>query len=393
MAFSSGVQNNLNDILRRKPTNSSTPVQTAPSKSAKFKPAAPGLPPNVSLRKQASVTLPSFSTPGFGKPKHNVSHPGPGLQEAISISSNSTPSPGIKRSSSDSYIAAEAQPSKRVKLKELTEKENHFRPDRESRMKDKGKSRSEPSRTNPEVEDDEPWTKMEIGEPNPFAMIDRDFPKFCHPPPQYVLPAEPVTKYPDLLSKSTEQLNNILLFNHEANRQNMEAICNYHSGEAKKEDIFTLEAIKSLLNNRISAINELVKYREETARSLHSSVSIAPTHPQARHHTPSYPTPRDKLQPTPPPTALTSTTTSYEATSYASSSTVREGSTVSTRDSTFISLTRFRAVMMRCGQTWSMLQWNVSVMPHLRCDLVSQRLNSVDRMQWNSSKTWDEFFG
>lgn len=97
---------------------------------------------------------------------------------------------------------------------------------------------------------------MQNSEANPFAMLNRDFPKFCRPPV-----AAPVTKYPDLLSvrlklfslglfphtrkkKSTEQLNNFLLFNHEANRQNMEAICKYHSGEAKKEDIHTLDAIK-----------------------------------------------------------------------------------------------------------------------------------------------------
>jgi hypothetical protein len=44
--------------------------------------------------------------------------------------------------------------------------------------------------------------------------------------------------------KSTTQLNNILLSNLEHGAQNMEAICNYYSGKAAREDIYTLEAIK-----------------------------------------------------------------------------------------------------------------------------------------------------
>ncbi|KAJ6606656.1 DNA helicase [Mycena vulgaris] len=331
--------NNLEDVLRHT-SNAPTSFNAVQPKAAKFKPATSNSisasSSNLPLRKQPSTTLPSFSTPGFGKSRTIGSHSRSSFPEAINISSDSTtPSPGIKRSSSDSRISSDYQPSsKRLK----SEKENLILPSARARAneKGKGKSKAPSSRSKVEVDDDdEPWNKMEVRDQNPFTTLDQDFPKFCHPPAQATTPAEPSTKYPDLLSKSVDQLNKLLLSNHEAKSQNMEALCNYHSGHVKDEDIYILEAIKSLLNDRIGAIKEMLKYREDTA-SAHSYASTTPA-PASRHQTPAA-IPPDIHRLASPATTGISTARSFEASSYASTSVVREGSTVSTRDSTFVSV-------------------------------------------------------
>ncbi|KAJ7632318.1 DNA helicase [Roridomyces roridus] len=242
----SSVQNNLGDVLKARTANptSSVPAAAQP-KPAKFKPATSNS-ISASIRKQPSTTLPSFSTPGFHKSRSNVSH-------ATSISTSSTPSPGLKRTSSDSQIASESLPSKRPKYG----KENV-----EIAARSKGKAKAEP--VIDADDDDEPWKRMELGETNPFTILDRDFPQFC----QAAAEAPPATKYPDLVSKSTEELNTILLFNFEADRQNMASILDYHSGDAKKQDICTLDAIKSVLNDRIAAIKEMLAYRERVPSAI-----------------------------------------------------------------------------------------------------------------------------
>ncbi|KAJ7093077.1 hypothetical protein C8R44DRAFT_397610 [Mycena epipterygia] len=336
MSQSGALQNNLDEVLRRKVTNTSTSLHATHPKTAKFKPAASisAAPSNPSrkdstnctfipqysrqVRKQASTTLPSFSTPGFGRARTSGSHSRSTFPEPISISSDSTPSPGIKRSSSDSYISTESQPSsKRLK----SEKENLFRLDASARTNEKGKGRSNavPSRPKAkELDDDKPWTRMETSESNPFAMLERDYPTYCRPPAETPQPAEPSTKYPDLLSKSTEQLRDILLYNHEADRSNMEAICNYHSGHDKKEDILTMEEYKDILSRRIIAIKEMLKYREEKekARDVQSYASAIPSAPPTRHQTPSVIVPPRLAS---PPMTGFSTARSYDAIqSYAS---------------------------------------------------------------------------
>ncbi|KAJ7156117.1 DNA helicase [Mycena crocata] len=347
MSQPGALKNNLDDVLRRtNPTASSHSAVPVP-KAAKFKPATSKseTPSSAPVRKQASI-LPSFSTPGFGKSRLSASNSS--FHEAINISSDSSPSPGIKRSSSESHLASDIQPSKRVK----SDKENAFQADSHSRIHDKGKGKakvSAPSRPKVELDDDEPWHKMDISETNPFKILDRDYPQYCppvqptrpkEPPIPLTRPTEPTTKYPDLLSKSKEQLNNFLLANHESNRQNMEAICNYHSGHAKTEDIHTLEAIKSLLDDRIAGIKDMLKYREneKAVDARHSPIPPVSV-PASRQQPPSYVAP-DIRRPASPPIQVSSTARTYEATSYASTSTstVREGSTVSTRDSTFISV-------------------------------------------------------
>ncbi|KAK7023808.1 ATP-dependent helicase [Favolaschia claudopus] len=311
------LKTNIDEVLRHKTTNSAFSLHAAQPKTVKFKPATSN-PTSTSvpnpLRKQASTTLPSFSTPGFGK--SSGSHAKPTF-EPINISSDSTPSPGVKRSSSDSFILSEQPSFKRLK----SEKENISKStSSHGRNEDaKGKSRKAgPSRSHIDDED-EPWKRMKTPEPDPFKMLDRDHPMYSLPMDCATPPPEPQTKYPDLLSKSNDQLNNILVSNHEYSRQNMEALCNFHSGRAVKEDIYTLEAIKSLLDERIRGIKAMLAHRETNTDSVysHGSISAAPT----RQQTPTV---------VAPPT-LTSVTTAYESFSYASTShiTTRQHSTVS----------------------------------------------------------------
>ncbi|KAJ6547228.1 hypothetical protein B0H19DRAFT_1032845 [Mycena capillaripes] len=341
MSRAGALKNNLEDVLRHTTTNPSTSSHAAQPKSAKFKPAtsnSASAPPSNALRKQASTTLPSFSTPGFAKSRPSGSHSRTSFHEPISISSDS-PSPGVKRSSSDSHISSDQPSSKRLK----SEKENLFQPDSCSRVNDKGKGKAKtvPSRSTLE-DDDEPWNRMKTPEPDPFKMLDRDHPRYCLPPTpaSSTRPAELKTKYPDLLSKSTAELNSILLSNHEYSRQNMEALCRYHAGQAAKEDIYTLEAIKTLLDDRICGIKEVIVHLEEGAYGVHftglATSSVTPT----RQQTPPRATSSDTRRPASPAPIIASNAQSYEAISYASTSTsvLREGSTVSIRDNTFTSI-------------------------------------------------------
>ncbi|KAF7359469.1 ATP-dependent helicase [Mycena sanguinolenta] len=302
------LKTNIDEVLRHKTTNSTPSL--AQSKSAKFKPAtsnSASAGPSNSLRKHATATLPSFSTPGFKK-SASSSNSRAALHEPINISSDSTPSPGIKRSSSDSHIASEQPSSKRLK----SEKENLFQPDPYSRPNDKGKGKAAPLQSTVD-DDDEPWNRMKTPEPNPFKMLDRDHPKFCVGSATPAPPVHPDTKYPDLLSKSTSQLNSHLVSNQEYSLKIMEALCDLHAGRAVKGDIYMLEAIKSLLDDRIRGIQEILAYRERGAEDVHTneSISVAPT----RHHTPAH------LAPASPAVVPRSMTRSYEDISYASTST------------------------------------------------------------------------
>jgi bloom syndrome protein len=122
----------------------------------------------------------------------------------------------------------------------------------------------------------------------------------------------------------------------------MEALCNFHSGRAAKEDIYTLEAIKfvlpfsfaaqpdnlwprSLLDDRIRGIKEIIAHREGDADGFHSNASISMA--STRQPTPATPPPGIQRRPASPP-LVAAMTRPYEDTSYASTSTYTVSSTV-----------------------------------------------------------------
>jgi hypothetical protein len=154
-------RNNLDDVLRRRgqhPTILPEPNSRHPNTS-KFKPAAASSRKSSSslhfklltrplVRKNTLGSLPSFSTPGFHKPKPQ---------------DTTVPLPkSVKRASSDSSVLSEHSPSSK-RAKTASNKENSNAP-----PKDKGKARL----------NDEPWMEMVLDEePNPFARLDRDYPQ------------------------------------------------------------------------------------------------------------------------------------------------------------------------------------------------------------------------
>ncbi|CAK5279407.1 unnamed protein product, partial [Mycena citricolor] len=241
MSQSAAPKNNLTQVLNQHKSNSGVLSSVSRSKAGKFKPAATSS-ISAPLRKQGSAVLPSFSTPGFGRAQlPNASKNHTPCQEVYTISSDSSPSsPVLKRTSSDSNFL-EPQ-SKRLKA----EKENVFRPTKNDLSK--GKAR--------QVSID--------GEDLPMVNRSSD-------------------KYPDLLEKSTELLNTILLANHEYASQNMESICNFYSGRSAKDDIFVLEAYKALLAKRMDAIKTELRNRECSVATVEYAPIAIPTAP---HRTP-----------------------------------------------------------------------------------------------------------
>lgn len=191
------MRNNLDDVLRKNksvvtPLPSSqkqkviyivhlSPFLKIIIKSFKFKPAT-----TVS-----SASLPSFSTPGFGKLGTIGGQPGvtPRPREVISISSdsNSSSPQSIKRTSSDPSFTSDPSPqsSKRLKMDRLAEKENLFQPILHSDFKGKAKHPFYASHTKlVECSDDEARRKIKFdSEHNPWAKLDRDFPSYSSPGP------------------------------------------------------------------------------------------------------------------------------------------------------------------------------------------------------------------
>jgi hypothetical protein len=160
---------------------------------SKFKPAvaAPGDAGVSQALKISSATLPSFSTPGFGKLRPNAiqADATPRTREVVSISSDSNPSSprSIKRTSSDPSFTSDVFPqsSKRLKKECLADKENFrvFQPNLHTKSKSKVRPPLHPSHTKgTECSDDEPWKKMDPDpERNPWAKLDRDFPSHSLP--------------------------------------------------------------------------------------------------------------------------------------------------------------------------------------------------------------------
>jgi hypothetical protein len=129
-------------------------------------------------------TLPSFSTPGFVKPKPSPAVSAPRRDVVVVSSSESTPTSPfgklpVKRSSSDSTLSSEHSPSsKRVRKDVVANKENLNLSELRPRENGKGKARErERSRSHNEAKE-ELWQRMELDkEPNPFARLDRDYPQ------------------------------------------------------------------------------------------------------------------------------------------------------------------------------------------------------------------------
>lgn len=206
------MRNNLDDVLRRNKLSATSPVPPISSQKPKvtsipqvcpvlikvqpfkFKPAVAASSSSsyacVSQEvKLSSASLPSFSTPGFGKfrPIATKADATPRTREVVSISSDSNPSSprSIKRTSSDPSFTSDPSPqcSKRLKKDCLADKENLFQPILHTKSKDKTKPPLHPPHIKRvECSDDEPWRKFDSDpERNPWARLNRDFPSHSLP--------------------------------------------------------------------------------------------------------------------------------------------------------------------------------------------------------------------
>lgn len=138
----------------------------------------------TAVRKTMTGALPSFSTPGFVKPKPSPAISAPKRDVVVVSSSESTPTSPfgklpIKRSSSDSTLSSEHSPSsKRVRKEVVANKENLNLLELRPRENGKSKARERGRSRGCNETKDEPWQRMELDkEPNPFARLDRDYPQ------------------------------------------------------------------------------------------------------------------------------------------------------------------------------------------------------------------------
>ncbi|KAI0933765.1 hypothetical protein AcV5_010489 [Taiwanofungus camphoratus] len=260
----SGPQNNLDD-LRRKQGGTTTPAlspatpATAQSKTSKFKPSKSlNTPEHVTVRKPPT-TLPSFSTPGFGKtkptPLRNIPAAGRNLPCVDVSSTESTPlsasSPivPIKRTSSDSSCDCEAAgATKRSRVDPAFEKENVFLVDH----KGKGKGREQPpSRL---------WhlAKSDTIHQRPPSKASPSRGRGSASTLGIQVDGDTSRLFPlcwlDLLSKSEDELSIILNNNFTMRSHIGDQMMKYSSGGDLGLDIVLLQHLDKVLDDRIGAI-------------------------------------------------------------------------------------------------------------------------------------------
>ncbi|KAK0223213.1 DNA helicase [Armillaria fumosa] len=258
----SGPKNNLQDVLRKRSNNSSTPGSNAMSSrpksstsSSKFKPATASSSNPVQSTVRRVPSLPSFATPGFGKSKIGSRNP---LQDSSS--------PGVKRTA-----VTETHSLKRSKNAE-SNKENVAYP-RISPIPSEVKTKcvSPPPPPPRESNEDAPWLDMDLGDdydPNPFSRVEKDFKSLLEPYKSKSSTSShsdhaPVRIFSPLSLHDNGQkpplaLAKMLSYNEALHKENAQAIDDYHHTHDENVDIITLEAIRDLLSNRIKSIRKLV---------------------------------------------------------------------------------------------------------------------------------------
>lgn len=208
------IRNNLQDVLKKRGSHNATPSSSSSTLSVvssakvrtihapcfttptavttiqvnKFKPAA--APASSRMLSRGYLTclivlqvrnvpsLPSFSTPGFGKkgatPVASRPPPTP-VTPVVSYIEKQSTSPGTKRSPSYN-----AQPVKRQK-QQITDKENQ-RDITASPEPPTAQAKGKFKAATPD--DDQPWLNLELDDgfnPNPFARLATDFPAYVLP--------------------------------------------------------------------------------------------------------------------------------------------------------------------------------------------------------------------
>ncbi|KAI0060854.1 ATP-dependent DNA helicase [Artomyces pyxidatus] len=253
--MSSQVRNNLDDLQRLAVQNSRVPVAGSSSgtpvqKASKFKPAKAATPSGVTVRKTASATLPSFSTPGYGKAKPHATHSSTSRRlaqssETIDLSSSDSapPSPSTvsnKRTSNDPLSIP--LPPKRQKIGNGPNKEN-LSQILSSGWKGKGRE-----------------TQTISASPVPEAISWNDSPTILsgssstRPTPS-VEPALRGPYHADLQSKSAEELQQLYMINYKKLEEERRNEVNDRFRVTKEFDPYTLSQTIHLLEDRLKAID------------------------------------------------------------------------------------------------------------------------------------------
>ncbi|KAK0204790.1 DNA helicase [Desarmillaria ectypa] len=284
-----GPKNNLQDVLRKHSSNSSTGSNTMSSRpksftsSSKFKPAKASSSSSVTSAARRVPSLPSFATPGFGKTKI-----GPGnsvhvkwqvdAPEVTYVVQKSS-SPGVKRT-----VVTQTHSLKRSKNMESNKENVAHSIISSSPSKSEMRVSHSPLSTQ-ENNVDAPWLDMDLGEDfdsNPFSRVEKDFKTLLEP----FKSKSSSSSHSDHAPKSLPALSKMLSYNEAMHKENAKALDDYHRINDESVDIVTLEAIRDLLSNRIESIRKLignVKTRADVGDD--SEVSISSPYFQSSHST------------------------------------------------------------------------------------------------------------
>ncbi|KAJ3727920.1 DNA helicase [Lentinula raphanica] len=250
------LKNNLSDVLKKRGSNSALDTSfsisaPAPKTKSKFKPST-----NASASSSKGTprhnALPTFRTPGFGKPKTRKPEPEtPTSNDVIDLSLPS-PSPRSKRHLETLSTNDGAVPYKRRRSGPLDDKENFSVTS--GNLKGKGKA---PEIDDVEITDDvhhkAPSTKANI----PCLLAGQDVGS------SHLTVSRPASQgHEDLTKKSAAELRGLLEFVLSAQHDNNRLIEQYRKSQDPKVDIVTLEGIGLLLTARIKAMRQTLEIKE-----------------------------------------------------------------------------------------------------------------------------------
>ncbi|KAJ3929043.1 MAG: DNA helicase [Lentinula lateritia] len=267
--MSIGPKNNLDDVLKKRGsisdsnTLSSLPVLVPKAKS-KFKPST-NASPSSSTAALGHNALPSFRTPGFGKPKARKSELEASTAREVIDLSCSSPSPRSKRQLETQHIT-DAFPSKRRRSGLFDDKENLSFINGDMNGKGKAKEMDDVEGLvdvcSKESTERASLTKRDLYDP--FDQLDIDFPSFKRNPRLNQHPQNPTQDHKDLESKSVAELRGLLEFVLSLQHTNNCSIEQFRKSQNSRVDIVTLEGIETLFSSRINAIRQILESKEGT---------------------------------------------------------------------------------------------------------------------------------
>ncbi|KAJ3998952.1 DNA helicase [Lentinula boryana] len=258
-------KNNLNDVLKKRGSDSSLHTsfmlsELGPHTKSKFKPSTNAIASSSKaiLRHNA---LPTFRTPGFGKPKARRSEPGMSTSHETIDLSLSSPSSRSKRHLESLSANDDAVPSKRRRSGPFDDKENLSCTS--GNTKGKGKAPEENGVEIMEDCDSKESTNHDIlTKRHIHGLSDR---QEVDPPSSkrdITLSQLSTQIHTDLEQKSVTELRGLLDFVLSLKHTNNRVIAQYRKSQDPKVDIMILEGIGSLFDSRINVMRQMLESKE-----------------------------------------------------------------------------------------------------------------------------------